>query len=252
MSTTTPVWRDLVELDSLERAWELGLPLPWLIASWFAYAHGMPVVGAVCSFCFFLCGLRLSHNAQHRCLGIGRGGHDLVLFVLSGLMMMPSHAVRVTHLHHHRTCLAEDDVEASHISLAWWQVILSGWRFPLRIVASAWKLGNARDRRWIALEIGLVAVVAMLGLYSAVAAWHIAAMIVGEWLTAFFAVWIVHRGCDEHTIARSQRGPLAYLSYSMLYHLEHHRYPAVPTVHLAELARRLDALTEPPAPVVGR
>jgi beta-carotene hydroxylase len=71
--------------------------------------------------------------------------------------------------------------------------------------------------------------------------WHAAAMLMGECFTGFFAVWSVHHGCDEHTVARTQRGWLKnFVSYSMFYHLEHHLFPAVPTSHLPELARRLD------------
>jgi fatty acid desaturase len=45
-------------------------------------------------------------------------------------------------------------------------------------------------------------------------------------------------------VARTQRGWLKnFVSYSMFYHLEHHLFPAVPTGHLPELARRLDAAT---------
>ena len=33
------------------------------------------------------------------------------------------------------------------------------------------------------------------------------------------------------------------ISYSMFLHAEHHLFPAVPTAHLTELARRLDKAT---------
>ena len=42
----------------------------------------------------------------------------------------------------------------------------------------------------------------------------------------------------------AERGALiTALSYGMLFHVEHHLFPAVPTRHLAELARRIDAVT---------
>ncbi len=66
-------------------------------------------------------------------------------------------------------------------------------------------------------------------------------MAAGECFTGFFAVWTVHHGCDQHTIARTQRGWLKnFMSYSMFYHLEYHLFPAVPTTHLKKLAARLD------------
>jgi fatty acid desaturase len=74
--------------------------------------------------------------------------------------------------------------------------------------------------------------------------WHVAAMLAGECLTGFFAVWTVHHGCGAHEPGRTQRGEwLNRLSYSMFFHAEHHLFPAVPTGHLDVLARRLDAVT---------
>jgi fatty acid desaturase len=69
-------------------------------------------------------------------------------------------------------------------------------------------------------------------------------MALGQCLTAFFAVWTVHHGCEADgtgPIARTIRGRLrAFVTYNMFYHLEHHLFPAVPTRRLALLAQRLD------------
>lgn len=67
----------------------------------------------------------------------------------------------------------------------------------------------------------------------------------GQCLTAFFAVWTVHRGCDpDHSIARTIRGKIkAKASYNMFFHAEHHMFPTVPTCKLNVLAERLDAVT---------
>ena len=54
--------------------------------------------------------------------------------------------------------------------------------------------------------------------------YHIAVMIVGEF-------------------ARTQRGTWKNkITFSMFYHLEHHLFPAVPTIKLPELARRIDSM----------
>src|SRR3954469_13427612 len=131
-------WRDLVGLTCRERFWQLTLSMPWLGGSLSTYAlastSGVAVGGSVLclvaggslSFLFFLTGLRQSHNAQHSCLGIGRLGHDIMLVVLSLLMLASMHAVRVTHLHHHRHCLEEADVEAVHASWPLWKVLVAG------------------------------------------------------------------------------------------------------------------------------
>ena len=238
-------WRDLVEISTLKRLFEVTLPVPWLVFSVGAYALGAPVVGAIGSFFLFLTGLRLSHNCQHYALARSKGWQDWVLFALSPLMLSSMHAVQVTHLHHHRHCLDEDDIEAAHVGRPVWRVLLEGPVFPVRLHVSAWRLGGAVKRRWIAAEVGavLLAVGAALLPWAPLALrWHFAAMLTGQCLTAFFAVWTVHHGCDHHgQIARTQRGWLRnFVSYSMFYHLEHHLFPAVPTCNLHRLAQRLD------------
>jgi fatty acid desaturase len=246
------LWRDLVPLTTWEKALECSLSLPWLFLSCFAYdrlSHtgslAWFVIGCTGSFFFFLTGLRQSHNAQHRCLGIGRRGHDGMLFLLSVLMLASMHAVRVTHLHHHHHCLHDEDFEAAHSNEPWWKVVLLGPLFVWRLHLFAWHEGDASCRRWILAELLAVAGVVTAtqwGLGGDWLRWHVSAMIVGECCTAFFAVWIVHHGCEaDGQIARTQRGWLRnFLSYSMFYHLEHHLYPAVPTCHLPRLAERLD------------
>ena len=67
-------------------------------------------------------------------------------------------------------------------------------------------------------------------------------MAVGQCLTAFFAVWTVHHGCDRtHYIARTLRHRIKNaITFNMFLHIEHHLFPAVPTCHLPELSRRID------------
>jgi fatty acid desaturase len=240
-------WRDLLELTAVEKGWELILSLPWLLGSLFCYQSGWYLPGAFCSFYFFLTGLRQSHGAQHYTLGVPRPVQDGVLFALSLLMLGSMHAVQVSHMHHHRHCLDDEDAEGSTARLPWWQALLVGPAFPVRIHLAAWTHANPKKRRWILAEIlGITGVVgAALVLPVPALKWHAAAMLIGESLTGFFAVWTVHHGCDPHGLhSRTQRGRLiTWLSYSMFFHAEHHLFPAVPTCHLARLAARLDAAT---------
>jgi fatty acid desaturase len=238
-------WRDLVPLTRWEKARELALSLPWLAGSWWCYQRGWWWAGMTASFFFFLTGLRQSHNAQHYAMGLPRPLQDAVLCVLSVLMLGSMHAVQVTHLHHHRHCLDEQDIEAGHANERWWRVLLTGPAFPVRLHVAAWRMGTPEKRAWIAAEMALMTLgaAAALAFGPAFLRWHVAAMVCGECFTGFFAVWTVHHGCDEHTVARTQRGWVKnFVSYSMFYHLEHHLFPAVPTTHLPRLAERLDAV----------
>jgi len=58
-------------------------------------------------------------------------------------------------------------------------------------------------------------------------------------------VWSVHHDCEGNTSdydSRTLRSRwLSPLAYNMLFHLEHHNYPAIPTCHLPQLAERLDS-----------
>lgn len=230
-------WHDLLELSPGQKARELGLSLPWLLGSLTAYHFSLLVPGLLGSFFFFLTGLRQTHGAQHYSLGLDRRIQDGLLFSLSVLMLASMHAIQVTHMHHHRHCLDEDDVEASTSKLPWWAAILAGPGFIVRLHIEAWRLAKPKKRVWIVAELlaiaaWLAAVFVVLDL--AALRTHALAMIVGECLTGFFAVWTVHHDCDpEGQFARTQRGPLKNLiSYEMFYHLEHHLFPAVPTPRL--------------------
>lgn len=238
-------WRDLVSMSTAEKMREVTLPLPWLALSVWLYAVGFWWAASVGSFFFFLTGLRQSHNAQHYAIGISRFPQDLILFGLSLLMLTSMHAVQATHLHHHRHCLGNEDVEGRAAKMTGFRAVLFGPLFVVLLHGHGWQLASPTKRRWIAFEIlcAFLWLVLVWGVLDIAALrWHTAAMLVGECLTGFFAVWTVHHDCDpqEH-LARTQRGTLSnWIFYNMFYHVEHHWFPAVPTCHLPALAERLD------------
>ena len=98
---------------------------------------------------------------------------------------------------------------------------------------------------WIYAELGLNAAV-IFGVFFVfdifALKWHVTLMITGHCLSAFFAVWSVHRGCNSPDFpARTLRGKLKnLLFYNMFFHFEHHLFPQVPTCHLPILAQRID------------
>lgn len=239
-------WRDLRALSRAESVSELLLPLPWLALSlWLAhadaYAWALPA-----SFMFFLTGLRQVHDSYHSNLRLSRRGDDLVMLAQSLLMMSPLHAVKISHLRHHRLCMAEGDVEARGARMSALGAIAFGPLFPVLLVREAFRIGPARDRRWVKAELAAIAL--WVALVFGTLDWpalryHVLVMGVGECLTAFFCVWTVHHGCDrEHFIARTSRRRLwNTVFYDMFFHVEHHLFPGVPTRHLRRLATRLDA-----------
>jgi fatty acid desaturase len=239
-------WKDLLVLSPWEIAKEIVFYVPWLAVSLVLAHQGLYLFALGFSFIFFLCGLRVVHNAYHYAMGIPRLATEWVMCILSVLMLSSMHALQQTHLHHHKHCMSEDDAEAASALMPGWKAIVFGPKFYALIHTKGIELANARQRRWIICE--LIVMITWVALAftvwdSALLKYHAGAMLVGQCLTAFFAVWTVHHDCDrEHFIARTLRSPLkSLIVFDMFYHLEHHLYPKVPTCHLARLSKRLDA-----------
>lgn len=236
-------WHDLTEMGPREILRELTLPLPWLLCSLALFASPVWPLGFLASFMFFLCALRLNHEAIHNNLGLSRTGDSVVMHVLSFLMGASNHAVSHGHLVHHKHAMGPIDFEGRCGHMGFWEVLRYGPRFPIDINREAWTSGKSRLRRRIAMDwllnAALLALTAISG--SAVLILHVLAIAIAQCLTALFAVWITHRGALEAgVVARSQRGMLARLAYLMFYHREHHLFPKVPVHRLPILAERLD------------
>ncbi len=237
------IWADLVPLSRWDKVQELMLPLPWLVSSIGLYSTQWWPLGFVASFMFFLCGLRLNHEAIHGNLGVSRRWDSLVMHALSALMLGSNHAFCQCHLRHHKHAMGPGDCEGrcGHMSLL--QVLLYGPRFPIDINRAAWRASTWKFCRRILIDWLLVIAVVAAALLSMSQALvlHLLAMVVAQSLAALFAVWITHQGTHDSGIAaRSQRGILARLAYLMFYHREHHLFPKVPVSRLPVLADRLD------------
>lgn len=237
------VWHDLQGMKRLDTLRELVLPLPWLALALVLFSSSYWPLGVLPWFAFFLCALRLNHEAIHGNLGLPRRADKLILHVLSGLMGASNSAVAHGHLVHHKHAMGPGDFEGRCGEMSLVGVLLYGPRFQIDITRHAWSGSGRAMRRRIALDWGLNAAMVALAIFTGwqVLILHVAAMAVAQCMTAFFCVWITHHGATEHGLAaRSQRGIGARLAYLMFYHREHHLYPKVPVHRLPEMARRLD------------
>jgi fatty acid desaturase len=237
-------WRDLTALRPLEQVKELLLPVPFLLAARVAFAWEIPLLPWLASAYFFLAGLRLVHDAFHDNLALPRRAGHALLLALSGLMLGSMHAVRITHLQHHRDCLGPDDVEGQTARRAAWRAIGAGIAFPVALHRAAWRRARPADRRWIATELALTTLLIALAAagVSTQLTQHVGLMAIAQALTGFFAVWTVHHDVDaEQQVARTLRHRVkSALALGMFFHLEHHLFPRVPTCHLPALAERLE------------
>lgn len=235
-------WHDLAPMRRRDILRELTLPLPWLLLSWALYTSALWILGVIASFMFFLCALRLNHEAIHGNLGLSRAADSLVMHGLSFLMAGSNHAFAHGHLVHHRHAMGPDDFEGKCGDMTFGQILRYGPRFPIDVNRAAWAGSKPKARRRIVVDWLLNAVMLALAIWiGGFLALHMAAMVVAQCMTAFFAVWITHRGASQAGIAaRSQRGILARAAYLMFYHREHHLFPKVPVHRLPDLAERLD------------
>lgn len=203
------------------------------------------VVTCTCGDIFlFTAALRQAHDCYHRTLGVSKVATELMLFLLSITMLCSTHAIRHTHLNHHRVPLGDSDVEGNWARLPWYQAILGGGLFSIAIQWFGLTHGSRRNRMLVGFDLLLIFAVIATAFITMhpVLMYHVLVMILANTMVGFFAVWSVHHGCDDMVYARSERHLLInVLTFNLLYHIEHHLFPAVPTNHLPRLAKRLDS-----------
>ena len=237
-------WQDLRQLRLSETVYNIFLSLPFLLLSWWSAWQGWWLLALVATFFFFTAALRQAHDCYHRTLGVGRLATELMLFFLSITMLCSTHAIRHTHLNHHRDPLGDSDVEGNWARLPWYQAIVGGGIFSMAIQSFGLTHGSRRNRILVAFDMLLIFAVIAIAFITMhpILMYHVLVMILANTMVGFFAVWSVHHGCDDVVYARSERHLLInLLTFNLLYHIEHHLFPAVPTNHLPILAKRLDA-----------
>ena len=237
-------WKDLRKLSFKEMLIENNLTIPWFVASMVLAYFEYYLLALPFSAFFFLTALRQVHNGFHNSLGTNAFLTWLSLYINSVLLMVSIHAVKFNHIRHHKYCLTDKDYEGKAAGMTWYGSILYGPVHMFLIHKVTLQLGNNNYRKNVILELLSAGIFAGIAIYFNIhfLIYHIIVMILGEFLMAFFAVWTVHHDThDSPEMARTQRtGWKNKLTFSMFYHLEHHLFPAVPTIKLPELADRID------------
>ncbi|MGP5548087.1 fatty acid desaturase family protein [Psychrobacter alimentarius] len=248
-------WQDLRQLTRCQIVYNTILPYPFLLLSWWFASQSWYVLACGASYLFFAAAFRQAHDGYHHSLGTGKRVTTALLLLLSVLLLTSLHSIRATHMEHHRDPLGDSDMEGNLAKLPWWQALLGGVTYRLAIYRQGLRLSSQSNQRIIWLEFGLIALVIMITLTlmgltlfnvsaitlsAQVLMYHLFIMMLANASVGIIAVWGVHHDCDE-TIARTERNPVVnLLTFNLLYHVEHHLFPAVPSNHLPELAKRLD------------
>lgn len=123
-------------------------------------------------------------------------------------MIVSIHAVKFNHLRHHKYCLSEEDQEGKSAHMTWYGAILYGPIQMLKIHLITWKLGNIKYKRNMILELISISLFVSIVFYFNIhwLIYHIIVIIIGEFLMAFFAFWLVHHDTHEAPeLARTQR-----------------------------------------------
>lgn len=239
-------WKDLKNLSFTEMLIENNLTIPWFLISITLSYFGYYLLAIPFSAFFFLTGLRQVHNGFHNSLGTNKFLTWFTLYSNSILLMVSVHAVKFNHIRHHKYCLSDEDYEGKSARMTWYGAILYGPMHMYLIHKITLQLGNKNYRKNVLLELISIAIVTFAVFYFNIhfLIYHIIVMFFAEFLMAFFAVWTVHHDTEESPeYARTQRGNWKNkITFSMFYHLEHHLFPAVPTIKLPELARRIDVV----------
>ena len=248
-------WQDLRSLTRGQIAYNVILPYPFLLLSWWFASQSWYVLACGASYLFFAAAFRQAHDGYHHSLGTGKRTTTGILLLLSVLLITSLHSIRATHMEHHRNPLGDSDIEGSLAKVSWWQAMLGGVTYRLSIYRQGLRLSSRRNQRIAYLEFGLIALVIATALVlsvfpiavpaiamsAQVLMYHILTMMLANASVGIIAVWGVHHDCDE-TVARTERNLLVnLLTFNLLYHVEHHLFPAVPSNHLPQLAKRLDA-----------
>ena len=241
--------RDLLATSWPRRTFVLAAPLLSSALFVASATFGQPILCVVATglVTFFTYGTA-SHDLVHRALGLSRGTNEILLSVIELLALRSGHVYRLVHLHHHRHLSDPTDIEgaAAHAP-SWWRAVLAGPAYMPRLWVWAWRHGNRRDRRWIAIESLIIVAFwgAALITYPATPAPAAYAVLVtmGAWAFPLLLVYLQHdpSGSTPLSATRAYRGrviPALLLEHT--YHLEHHLYPAVPGHRWRELSRRLD------------
>lgn len=240
-------WNDLVAYKQWEVIKELSFPMPWLALEIWASSQQIYWLTLISGAYFFLTCLRVSHNAFHYCLGLSRPMTDMVMLLLSIFMMTSMRATQYTHMQHHRHCLADADVEGHIARMGFVEMLVHAPLFTIKLHIEALKHG--KKKIWVKFEL-LLNVIWLLVVWgwweSDALKTHTVLMLSFHAISPLFTVWSVHHdselsvGKNEYNSRTMRSKWMNLLAYNMLFHLEHHEYPAIPTCHLSILAERLD------------
>lgn len=237
---------DLLETTPTQRVLSLSRPFACAALYFVFAALGWWPLALLAVALLFVTIVATTHDLVHGTLGLPRRWNE-ALICLTGMIVLESgHAYRATHLQHHRMFPDEEDPEGDPARMSFVRALLEGPIFLVRLWLWAWREAP-RERGWLLFEAGWFVAVALAGLWlwptTPALLLYVGLVIAGSWVYPVATVYLPHNAHGENALFQTYtlRGALIpRLFLELTYHLEHHLYPAVPSHHYAELARRLE------------
>ena len=106
-------WQDLRQLTRGQIAYNVILPYPFLLLSWWFASHSWYVLACGTSYLFFAAAFRQAHDGYHHSLGTAKSTTTGILLLLSVLLMTSLHSIRATHM---ELSYAEETVEINLVN----------------------------------------------------------------------------------------------------------------------------------------
>lgn len=231
-----------------QRAIELGRPL-LLLAAFLGAARLVGPWAAPLALIWVFAVAILVHDLLHNALHLSKRWSELALAVFALFLIKSGHALRESHLRHHRLCLSDADEEGrvAHHSIL--RLVLTGPWIALRARFTAFRSG-ARTRGAQALETALnvasfAALVEAARRGSMAALLYLGAVILVTLTAPIWGAKIPHSLPVGHPVVQWLRlrvGRWTPAASSVLFHELHHRAPRLPVsllaLHRAEIEAR--------------
>lgn len=238
---------DLLQISPIRTLIILLSPLV-VLSLYFLFAHlrWWPLALVAMAAFHFFSYASTCHELVHGNLLLPNWFNRLALSFLEILALRSGTAYRISHLYHHLYFPDPYDVEGAPARGNFWQALLAGPLYQIRIWLFAWTHAE-RERATLLAEAAIVVLLWMLGIiglhrFPDLLVYEIL-VTTSSWLFPLFLVYFQHNahGANPLTQTRLFRSRwISILTFHHLYHLEHHLYPQVPHPFWQELARRLD------------
>jgi fatty acid desaturase len=223
-----------------------------MVPHWAVYAVGYALIGAVVhGFAVMM------HEAVHSNLTRIPKLDRWLGFLIGLPAMAPFTPYKLQHLAHHRYTRTENDPDEIHnfsskralLSIAFYLWLFGGtlWYFFAYVPFTAWRMAGAKQRRDIAVEYAIMAVIYGSMVLAAIRFGYLITLVHYWFIPILVATFYGNiRGWAEHmltipghplteTRTVTSNPVLGFLNLNLNYHLEHHLFPAMPWYNLPRL-----------------